>query len=106
VAQSVIELVGVDVVVEKLEVVTAGAEVAGDVVVVGPLAINWFMNAACCIDGGAWERPWKCSVCITRGGRGSECTCPASTCRIMRRHNVVVTTVSSVMVKCCREPKR
>jgi len=56
VAQSVIELVGVDVVVGKLEVVAVGAEVAGDVVAVGPRAINWFMNAAGCVDGGAWER--------------------------------------------------
>ena len=41
--------------------------------------------------------PRKCSVCITHGGRGSECTCPASTCPIMRRHNVVATMVSSVV---------
>ena len=104
-AQSVIELVGVDVVVGKLEVVAVGAEVAGDVVAVGPRVINWFMNAAGSVDGAPGSVPRKCSVCITRGGRGSECTCPASTCRIMRRHNVVATMVSSVVVKDCSETK-
>lgn len=40
VAQSVVEVIGVDVVVGELEVVAAGAEVAIDVVAVG----SWFVH--------------------------------------------------------------
>jgi hypothetical protein len=59
VAQSVIELVGVEVVVGELEVVAAGAKVARDEVVVGSRAIHWFMDAAGCVDGGTWQRSWE-----------------------------------------------
>ena len=46
-------------IVRELEVVVAGAEVAGDVVGVGSRALNWFMDVAGYIDGGAKERSLK-----------------------------------------------
>ena len=57
-AHSVIEFVSTDVVVGELEVVDAGAEVAGDVVAVGSFAFHWFMGATCSIDDGAWNCSW------------------------------------------------
>jgi hypothetical protein len=56
VAQSVIELVGIEVVVGELEVVATGAKVARDEVAIGSQAIHWFMDAAGCVDGGARQR--------------------------------------------------
>ena len=57
VPQCVVELVGADVVVGELKVVVEGAEVAGEVVVIGSQAYHWFMDAACSIDCGVG----KCS---------------------------------------------
>lgn len=33
-------------------------------------------------------------------------TCPAPTCPVMRLHYAVTTMVGSVVVKCCKVPKR
>jgi hypothetical protein len=53
--QSVVDLLGVDVIGGELEAIVAGSEVARDVVAIGSRAPHWFMVTACCREGGAGE---------------------------------------------------